>query len=538
MADANAETGYELLECKGHRMMRGRLLMALAASAVCQSKMGVARDVAPESQALVVADQASGLASSAAPVQTLQQALARTYETNPILLAQRAELRRLDSGVALQRAAGRPQIAANADYNQEISVTRKLGTRGRSLSVSTNVQQVLFASGRIRNSVRAAETRVIAGRADLRATEADVLTEAVSVYADLLRDREVQVYALGQIRALATNLDSARARFRVGDLTRTDVSQSEARLALARSNLATAEGRLQSSEENFQRVVGARAGVLEPLPPLPPMPLTAEQAVESALVDNPDVASIVAQARAAGYDVSATKAERLPTISAVGFASYDDALGTADRAAGVPKGTVLDRVTTVEAGFSIRLPLYQGGAASARVRQAEETRAQVWERAIAAERLTVANARAAFATWRSALIAITANEAAASANEMALQSIKVEQTVGSRSILDVLNAEQELLQSRIDLADARRDAYVAAFTLLNAMGAAEAADLNLETGPQYDPRANYKEYAGTWSDWADGPRRAATSTRTVPEQVDSPVTRLKTGTPNKFEKRP
>ena len=102
----------------------------------------------------------------------------------------------------------------------------------------------------------------------------------------------------------------------------------------------------------------------------------------------------------------------------------------------------------------------------------------------------------------------------------------------------MLNAEQELLQSRIDLADARRDAYVAAFTLLNAMGAAEAADLNLETGPQYDPRANYKEYAGTWSDWADGPRRAATSTRTVPEQVDSPVTRLKTGTPNKFEKRP
>lgn len=96
-----------------------------------------------------------------------------------------------------------------------------------------------------------------------------MLTEAVSVYADLLRDREVQVYALGQIRALATNLNSARARFRVGDLTRTDVSQSEARLALARSNLATAEGRLQSSEENFQRVVGARAGVLKPLPPLP-----------------------------------------------------------------------------------------------------------------------------------------------------------------------------------------------------------------------------------------------------------------------------
>jgi outer membrane protein len=524
--------------------MRGRLLMVAAAATISHSEMGVAQDVAPGALAPLVAEQDPRFASPAAPVQTLQQALARTYETSPTLMAQRAELRRLDSGVALQRAAGNPQIDTSADYNRELSLTRKLGTLGtrdalgRSLSATANVRQVLFAGGRIRNAVRAADTRVVAGRADLRATEADVLTEAVGAYADLLRDREVRVYTLGQLRALEANLDSARARLRVGDLTRTDVSQSEARLALARSDLATAEGRLQSSEENFERVVGARAGILEPLPPLPAMPATADQAVESALANNAEVASLVAQARAAGYDVSATKAERLPTISAVGSAAYDDALGTADRANGVPKGTLLDKVKTVEAGFSLRLPLYQGGAVSARVRQAEEARARLWEQSIAAERLAVANARAAFATWRSALTAITSNETAVSANEMALESVKVEQTVGSRSILDVLNAEQELLQSRIKLADASRDAYVAAYTLLNTMGAAEAADLNLETGQQYDPRANYKEYAGTWSDWADGPRRAAASSRNVPEEVNSPVTRLKTGKPTKSEKRP
>jgi len=524
--------------------MRGRFWLAAAVSTVCYSEIGVAQDIAAATQAPLRAEQDSHFASPAAPVQTLQQALARTYETNPTLMAQRAEVRRLDSGVAQQRAAGHPQISVSADYNRELSLTRKpdaLGIRdelSRSFSANANVQQVLFAGGRIRNSVRAADTRVIAGRADLRATEADVLTEAVGAYADVIRDREVRVYTLGQVRALESNLDSARARFRVGDLTRTDVSQSEARLALARSDLATVEGRLQASEENFERVVGARAGILEPLPPLPAMPVTADQAVESALADNAEVASLVSQARAAEYDVSATMAERLPIISAVGSATYDDALGTADRAAGVPKGTLLDKVRTVEAGLSLRLPLYQGGATSARVRQAKEVRARLWEQSIAAERLAVANARAAFATWRSALIAITSNETAVLANEVALESVKVEQTVGSRSILDVLNAEQELLQSRIKLADASRDAYVAAYTLLNTMGAAEAADLGLETGQQYDPRANYKEYAGTWSDWADGPRRAVASTRNVPEEVTSPVTRLKTGKPTKYEKRP
>jgi outer membrane protein len=526
-------------------LIRACLSTTAGAPTFCQTEVGVAQDVVPDTQAAPSNTQAPALAapdprfaSPVPPVQTLQQALARTYQTSPTLMAQRAELRGLDSGVALARAAGHPQIATGVNFSQEVYTTRQVGTRGRSLSATADVEQVLFAGGRIRNSVRAADTRVIAGRADLRATEGDVFTEAVGAYADLIRDREIRNFNLDQVRVLEANLDSTRSRRRVGDLTKADVSQSEARLAVARSNLATAEGRLQSSEENFERVVGARAGMLEPLPPLPPMPATADEAVETALADNADVASFVARARAAGYEVAATRAERLPTISAVSSTAYSNALGTADEAVGLPKGTLPNSATNIGAGLSLRLPLYQGGAASARVRLAEEARAQLMEQAIAAERLTVASARADFATWRSALTAITANESAVASNEEALESVKIEQTVGARSILDVLNAEQELLSSRIALASARRDAYVAAFALLNTMGAAEAANLNLEVGPLYDPRANYRTYAHTLSDWADGRRRTPASTRTVPEQVNSPLSRLETGRPDESEKRP
>lgn len=532
--------------------MRVFLLTAVAAATFCQAETVVAQDAAAGTQAPVL-DVQAGAADAAAPaltsqdpslvwpappVQSLQQALVQTYMTSPTLMAQRAALRRVDSGSALARAEGRPRITTGASFSQEVFRTRKVGTLGRDFSATAEVEQVLFAGGRIRNSVQAADTLVISGRADLRAVEGEVLTEAVTAFADLMRDLHVRSYTLDQVRVLETNLDSARARFRIGDVTKADVAQSEARLALAQSSLAVAEGRVQSSEENFERVVGARAGMLEPLPPLPPMPSTADEAAEIALNDNADVTSFVARARAARYEVAAAKAERLPTVSAVGVTLYSNALGTADRSQGVPNGTLPNSTTNIAAGLSLRLPLYQGGAASARVRQAEEARTVLVEQSIAAERLAVASARAAFATWRSALTAIAANESAVSANEVALTSVKIEQAIGARSILDVLNAEQELLGSRIALATASRDAYVAAFTLLNTMGAAEAADLGLELDRLYDPRTNYRSYGRAWSDWADGRRHPPASTRTVPENVNSPLTRLNANTPTQSEKHP
>src|SRR5205085_777480 len=148
-----------------------------------------------------------------------------------------------DESVDIARAAGRPQASATAGYDQD-AVTNNLGSNGRAFTATANASMPLYSGGRVRNSVRAADTRVLAGRADLRATEGDIFTEAVAAYMDVIRDRSIVTLHSNQVKVLETNFQATRDRFEVGDLTRTDVAQSEARLALARSNLAGAQGRL------------------------------------------------------------------------------------------------------------------------------------------------------------------------------------------------------------------------------------------------------------------------------------------------------
>jgi len=456
--------------------------------------------------------------------QSLREALVKTYATNPTLMAQRQSLRATDESVAIARAAGRPQVSATAGVDQDVITRNFQAGNGRDLSVGANISVPLFSGGRVRNGVRAANTRVEAGRADLRATEGDVFTEAVAAYMDVIRDRSIVQLNQNQVRVLGTNLQATRDRFEVGDLTRTDIAQSDARFALARSSLANAEGRLHASEENYRRVIGELPTDLAPPPPLPPLPASADLAEDVALANNADLASIAAQSRAAGYDVSVARGQRLPSVSGVSSTRYSNALGTADEVAGLPDGTLPNSTTSTGVGLQLSVPLYQGGAAGARVRQAQALRGQLLERAVGVERLVIANARAAYASYQAANEAIESNTIAVAANELALEGTRAEQTVGTRNILDVLNAEQEMLNSQVLLVTARRDAYVAGFQLLNVMGLAEAEDLNLDGGPLYDPVMNYNRYAAGWSDWDDGPRIAPVSTRTAPPNSRSPVT--------------
>ncbi|MEA3060650.1 MAG: outer membrane protein [Sphingomonadales bacterium] len=442
--------------------------------------------------------------------QTLQQALVETYNTNPTIMAQRALLRSLDESVAIARAAGRPRVSATVGVNQDL--TRTGGGNGRNLSAGLDVSYPLFNGGRVRNGVGAANERVLAGRANLRATEGDVFTDAVSAYMDVIRDRSIVDLNRNQVKVLETNLQATRDRFEVGDLTRTDVAQSEARLALARSNLAGAEGRLQGSEESYRRVVGISPGDLAPPNALPPLPKTADEAVDIALANNSDIASLAAQIRAAGRDVAVARADRLPTVSAFGSGRETNYLGTADTqfAPGAP-----NNVTSTGVGVQASIPLYQGGAVGARVRQSQALQSQLLERGVEVERQVVANTRAAFASYEAAELAIRSNEVAVAANTLALEGTRAEQTVGTRNVLDVLNAEQELLNSQVALVTARRDAYVAGFNLLNAMGLAEAEDLNLDGGTLYDPVPHYRKASRRASDWGDEPAPQPVSTRTV-----------------------
>jgi outer membrane protein len=462
---------------------------------------------------LLTASLIATLMAGTASADTLRDALVSAYQTNPTLTGQRETLKATDAGVAIAKAAGRPQVSATAGLNRDLSRQGILDTGGKgpTLSLGADLSYPLFNGGSVKNSVRAAETRVEAGRATLRAVEGDVFTEAVSAYMDVIRDRSVVELNENNVKVLTTNLEATRDRFEIGDLTRTDVAQSEARLQLGYSQLATSQGQLTASEASYRRVVGHPAGQLAPPPPLPPLPATDDEAVRIALANNPDLLAVTRQARAAGYDVRVAQAGRLPTLSGVLSGTYLNELGGAESG-------FSSTGTQTTLGVNARVPIFQGGLPGARVRQAQAQEGQAFETVVGTERAVVSTTRSAFAAYDSAKRAIQAQTIAVQANELALEGARAEQSVGTRTVIEVLNAEQELLNSQVALVTAKRDAYVAGFQLLNAMGQAEAQDLGLDGGPLYDPLGNYRRVANSWNDWATDRTHTPVATRTVSPQ--------------------
>lgn len=464
------------------------------------------------------------VATGPAAADTLKDALVQTYSTNPTLTGARAQLRQLDEGVAIARAQGRLQVTGTAGLTQSFGGLGTFDSRGRSITAGANVAFPLFQGGRVANGVRAADARVEAGRSDLRGVEADIFTEAVGAYMDVIRDQSIVDLNRNQVKVLETNLQASRDRFEVGDLTRTDVAQSEARLSGARSQLAVAQGNLVGSQENYRRVIGKMPTALAAPPPLPTLPDNPDRAVQIAVENNPQLSAITARGRAAAYDISVARAGRLPTISAVAGQTYNNYLGTLDNAVGTPGANVDQVQTNSNIGLSLSVPLYQGGGVAARIRQAQAVESQVLEQNVLIERSIVARARSSFASYRAAQEAITAQESAVSANTLALEGARAENSVGTRTVIEVLNAEQELLNSQVLLVTARRNLYVAGFALLNAMGQAELRDLNLETsGPLYDPTVNYNRVSRRASDFYTDGRQKPQATRTVGPEEGGPV---------------
>lgn len=456
----------------------------------------------------------AALMTGTAGADTLREALVSAYQTNPTLTAQRQTLEATDATVAIAKAAGRPQVSATVGVNRYVTQSGILSTGGKGPTLSAGVQlsYPLFNGGSVRNQVRAAETRVEAGRATLSAVEGDVFTNAVSAYMDVIRDRAIVELNQNNVKVLQTNLEATRDRFQIGDLTRTDVAQSEARLQLGYAQLATAQGNAAASEATYRQVIGHPPGDLAPPPPLPPLPTSADEAVRIALANNPDLVAITRQEIAAGYDVNVARASRLPTLSAQASGDY-----AANLAGNSPHGFP-NTGTQTAIGLGASIPVFQGGLPAARIRQAQAQEGQLREQVVGTERAVVQQTRAAFANYEAAQQAIQAQTVAVQANELALEGNRAEQSVGTRTIIEVLNAEQDLLNSQVALVSAKRDAYVAGFQLLNSMGQAQAQDLGLDGGPLYDPLGNYRKVANNWNDWVSDPAHVPTATRTVSPQ--------------------
>ena len=460
----------------------------------------------------------AGAAALAAPVaanpDTLQEALIAAYQNNPTLLGARAQQRAVDETVPIARADGLPSLDATAQYTEFLKQSSNSFTAPtRVLGANLDLSVPIYSGGAVKNGIRAAQTRVQAGQADLRGTEASIFSQAVGAYMDVIRDQAIVGLSRSNTKVLEVNLKAASDRFEIGDLTRTDVAQSNSRLALARGDYRTAQANLISSRERYIRIVGKPPVDLQPPPPLPGFPATVEEAEDVALADNPDLIAAKERSKAAGYDIDVAGAGRLPRLSVFSGSAYSNFLNTLGGGAG---GFAFAQTsTTAQAGVRASIPIFQGGRPAALERRAQAQAEATYENEIAVERDVIAQVRSAWSSYQAATSIIATNQVAVDASSLSLEGVRAENTVGNRTILNILDAEQEVLRAQVQLVTARRNAYVAGFTLLAAMGRAEAGKLGLEAGPLYDPAVNYRRVKGKIWDWAKDPDPKPRATRTV-----------------------
>lgn len=401
--------------------------------------------------------------------QSLPEALRQAYARSEQVASAQAEHRADEEDIIISRAEGLPTVGTTVTLTENLAGR---DSRSGRASVQGQVSVPLFLGGSVRNSVSAARSRAEASSVSVASAEIELFNSVVAAYANVLRDRRIVELSRTNLQSLTTTMEATRARYRARDLTRTDVAQSDARVALARGELESASARLQGSMEELRRLTGLVPDTLAPLPSLGNLPATAEMAVAIAREENPQIISARSIIDARRFEVRAARGEALPRVSAVVNGNYSD---------GQPLvSTQPESRFGASVGVSMNMSLFQGGRVNARVRQASVRENQAELDLQGLERTLTARARSEFANWQAARAVVLASEQAVEASRQALSGVRAESDVGSRTILDILNAEQELRNAQVQLVTAQRDSYVAAFSLLATMGKAQARHLGIE----------------------------------------------------------
>lgn len=431
---------------------------------------------------------------SPALAETLEEAMAAAYNNNPTLLARRSALRATDESVAQAISGWRPTVQFNGEVGKSFiasSVESSSGTRESDQTVTprsaaVSVSQPLYTGGRVSAAVESAEDSVLAGRADLANTEQAVLLEVATSYLNVLRDGAVLELNTKNVQVLRRQLEAAQDRFRVGEITKTDVAQAEARLSRAIADRVRAAGTLEATRAAYQNAVGHLPEQLQPPKPVLNLPVSSGEVVALAADENPAVIAAAWAARAAEAGVDQIVGELYPRASL-----------NATFAKSIDQSTRGVESDVAEATLAVTVPLYESGSVYSRVRgqkhTANQRRIQVYE----ARRNAVEAAKAAWETWQAAKARIESLSAQIRAAEIALEGVQREAQVGSRTVLDVLDAEQELLDSRVNLVVAQRDEKVAAFQILQATGRLTGPALGLAVD-YYDPKQHYDRVRGKW----------------------------------------
>jgi outer membrane protein len=460
---------------------------------------------------LLAAVYSAGLAltlAAPASAESLFDAIALAYDSNPTLQAQRATQRALDENWVQARSGYRPTVQAQgtasylenrvpADARQSDTngdgvpdtVTSSGITEANSAAATLSLSQPLFTGGRVAANVSAAEADILAGREQLRRTEATVMQAVVQAYADVRRDQAALRIREENLRVLQRQLDESKARFEVGEITRTDVAQSEARLAAADAQFALAQSQLASSRATYAAVVGQNPGDLVGEPKFADMlPADIAQAFEAAENNNPQIRQAKYAERASNARLAGAKAERMPNLGVNASLGYN---GPAD-----PFDS--DHFSrAVRAGATVTVPLFTGGLTSSRIRAASERNNADRINVEVARRSVMQSLTQAWNQHAASKSNMTSTNEQVRAARIAAEGTRQEQQVGLRTTLDVLNAEQELRNAELSQVTAHRDEFVAASLVLAQMGLLEGPML-APSVTRYDASANFKNNRITW----------------------------------------
>ena len=441
------------------------------------------------------------LGSTPVLADTIEAALVRAYQNNPQLNAQRAQVRITDENVPQALSGYRPKVAvtASAGYQYTDTLNTQGGDANRLVktnihganpprSVGATVTQTLFNGQQTANRTRAAEGQVSGAREALRALEQAVLLSGATIYMDYLRDSAIVEVQKSNVRVLEQTLKQTRDRFNVGEVTRTDVAQSEAQLAAGRTQLLTAEANLVTTRSNFRRIIGNEPEALAPGSPVDRfLPSALQAAIELGLTQNPNVTAAMFGIDVSYLQVKVNEGALLPTVNLQASVqqSYEQQM-------------TIFRSFGASAIAQLNVPIYQGGAEYSLIRQSKETAAQQRLVLDQTRDQTRANVVTAWGQLVAGKAQVQSAQAQVAASEIALNGVREEAKAGQRTTLDVLNAQQALVNARVALVTAQHDRVVASYSVLNTIGRLSPQVLNLPT-TVYDPSVHYHQVRDSWA---------------------------------------
>ncbi len=427
---------------------------------------------------------------TSAQAETIFGAMSKAYANNPDLNAARASLRAIDENVSIAKAGMRPQVMATATH----TMTDVTGRPGRASDLDYNndslgltVTQKIFDGFQTSNRVKAAEAGVYSGQESLRSREMSILYSAVQAYANIARDQQLVSIRKQNLAFLREQLNAANSRLQVGEGTSTDVSLAQAQLAASQASLVAAIAQQKQSETVYLQIVGeAPAGIRQPAPVTKGLPDDVNRAVEIGWAQHPSVLAAKHSVDAAGYNVKTAEGALLPGVVLQGSVSRN-----------VNDLYSSETATTSSVTAKITIPLYQGGAEFGQIRQAKEKLGEqriLVDSAMLNVQVTITSA---YAQMEAARATIMANKQQLQAASLGLKGFIEERNVGQATTLDVLNAQQNVLNARESIAQSERNLVVASYSVLAAMGRLTVTDQNLDVA-EYQPDDHYEAVKDKW----------------------------------------